>query len=103
MDDGIGGGVEIVRWNGPLDDFTYIGNVIVAPTGADGDKIRARILGQTIEFYYVPSETGVPRLVATAIDTSPARLTSGNPGIGFFQFAPGSLDFGFKDFLATAL
>jgi hypothetical protein len=99
----VGGGVDIVRWNGPLDSFTYVGNVIFTPYALDGDKIRARIVGQAIEFYYIPKGTGSPQLMATANDTSSARLTSGNPGIGFFQRAPGSLDYGFKDFSATAL
>ena len=100
----VGGGVEIVRWNGPLDDFTYIGNVLSTPSDArDGDKLRARIVGQSIEFFYIPGGTGTPQLIATATDTSAQRLTSGDPGIAFFQRSPGSLDYGFKDFSATAL
>ena len=99
----VGGSVDIVRWNGPLDDFTYIGNVIFTPFPFDGDKIRARIVGQSIEFYYIPKGTSTPQLMATATDNSSGKLTSGDPGIGFFQRSPGSLDFGFKDFSATGL
>jgi len=100
----VGGGVTIVRWNGPLDSFTYIGNVIFTPPDPkDGDKIRAKIVGQSIEFYYIPRGSSSAQLMATAEDTSSSKLTAGNPGIGFFQRSPGSLDYGIKDFSAIAL
>ena len=74
---------EIVRWNGPLGNFTY-----VAPQGsggpgpgvvATGGIFSAHIIGNTITSFY----NGVQ--LNTATDNV---LTAGNPGIGFFRNNP---------------
>jgi hypothetical protein len=91
---------EIVRWNGPLGDFTYLattsegwGNGVV-----NGDVVRATITGNTIRTY----KNGV--LMLTATDNT---HTTGNPGIGFYNMrgCTGTThndDFGFTSFKATA-
>jgi hypothetical protein len=101
----VGGGIAIVRWNGPVDDFTYLNTSPVfdpvnSATIVDGDKLRATIVGSTINFYFISHSTGTPVLMISATDS---QLTTGNPGIGFFQRSPGSLDYGFADFSATGL
>ena len=73
------GGVQIIRWNGALGDFT----VLEILRGAErlerelqsGDRIRASIRGTVISVY-INDE-----LMAEAED---ATFTSGQPGIAFF-------------------
>jgi len=87
--------VQIVRWNGPLGDFTY-----VAATGGSqfilhtGDKVSGSISNKMITAYI----NGIPVLMGT--DTN---YSSGNPGIGIFiQGAAGvNGDYGFTSFTAT--
>ena len=105
----VAGGAEIVRWNGPLNDYEEnpTGTTIVnggPPAAITGDKLRGRIVGTFIQFWFIPStgsRAGVPQLLATLDDQSSRRITSGQPGIAFFQRNPGSLDYGFADFTAT--
>jgi hypothetical protein len=85
---------EIVRWNGPLNKFTYILHKDGAQYGvSDGDVVKATIVGSVITVYI----NGVQ--VAQASDSTYA---SGRPGIGFFlQGTPGSnRDYGFTRFAA---
>ena len=72
---------QIVRWNGPLDDFTYL------PTtgpgfGAliEGDVIRATAVGSTITVY----KNGAQVMQATD-----STWSDGNPGMAMF-IRPGS-------------
>jgi hypothetical protein len=73
------GGVEIVRWNGALGDFTSLAFTGGAGSlGRDlvsGDVIKATVVGNVISAYI----NGV--LIARAIDST---FASGQPGIGFF-------------------
>src|SRR6266700_1057824 len=65
----------IVRWNGPVGDFTYLKNSTGAQYGiAEGDTVKATIVGNVITAYL----NGVA--VGTATDSSYA---TGNPGMGF--------------------
>ncbi len=65
----------IVRWNGPVGDFTYLKNSTGAQYGiAEGDTVKATIVGNVITAYL----NGV--VVGTATDST---YTTGNPGIGF--------------------
>jgi hypothetical protein len=90
----------IVRWNGPVGDFTYLKELRGAQYGAgNGDVIKATINGSTITALI----NGV--LVAQAVDTV---YTSGTPGIGFnfdwvdHRIARGTnMGYGFTDFTAT--
>jgi hypothetical protein len=87
---------EIVRWNGKLNDFTYLAHSEGASSGVkSGDVITAIVVGDVLESYI----NG--RLTTRAID---ATFRNGSPGIGFFFYkgAPGSSSsFGFSNFEAT--
>ncbi len=94
--------LEIVRWNGRLADFTYLGpacqypSVCARVTGFtihNGDVARATISGSDIRVYV----NGVLR--ARATDNS---FTSGSPGIGYNYGCDGTYsDFGWERFSAT--
>lgn len=111
----IQGSAEIVRWNGPLNDFEEnpAGTVVYpSPPGAiSGDKLRGRVVGSVVEFWFIAStgpQAGVPHLLATLDDQSSRRVNAGQPGMAFFQRSnsgepAGSLDFGFADYTAQAL
>jgi len=67
---------QIVRWNGPLDDFTYL-----STTGpgygvlVEGDVIRATVVGSTITVYKNGAEV---------MQASDSTWSDGDPGIGMF-------------------
>jgi len=87
--------VQIVRWNGPLGDFTYLADEKGVLKGIkDGDVLRATIKGNVITAYI----NGVK--VAQAADNT---FAGGSPGIGFFiQGAAGvNRDFGFTRITAS--
>jgi chitodextrinase len=69
--------IGIVRWNGPLNNFSYV--TILDPGGPgihDGDVVSASIVGSTITGYI----NGVA--VITGTDST---YTNGSPGIGFWN------------------
>lgn len=85
---------DIVRWNGPKGDFTYLLPTlsITIPGGLhEGDNVGASIIGTTITTYL----NGVP--LASVNDS---MFTNGNPGIGFWRGAPSGPqnDFAFTQF-----
>jgi hypothetical protein len=83
---------EIVRWNGPLGDFTYLSTISGSKYGvANGDIVKATIMGNVISVYI----NNV--LILTATDST---YSSGNPGLGFCCGSSMS-DFGFTSFTAT--
>ena len=87
---------EVVRWNGPLGDFTYLSRAKGSQCGvASGDVVKASMVGNVITAYI----NGVQVLRATD-DT----FKSGNPGIGFYiEGATGvDSDYGFTSFTATS-
>ncbi len=87
--------MAIVRWNGLLDDFTELFGQRGAQYGvADGDVIRATIIGDVITAYI----NGVQ--VARVTDDTYA---TGNPGMGFYLWrgAGTNGDYGFTSFTAT--
>ena len=87
--------VQIVRWNGPLGDFTYLADEKGVKCGVShGDTVRATIIGNVITAYI----NDVP--IARAIDST---YSSGNPGMGFFiQGTPAAnRDYGFSSFTAS--
>ncbi|HKQ25237.1 MAG TPA: hypothetical protein VJT81_12415 [Burkholderiales bacterium] len=94
---GINGYIAIVRWNGPVGDYTPLydpgfGSIAVP---RDGDVLRAEIVGSTISVY----KNGV--FIAS---TSNATWTEGQPGIGFWPVdgaTPENL--GWKNFQAGNL
>jgi hypothetical protein len=85
----------IVRWNGPLGDFTYLRQLNGPAYGVkSGDSVRATIIGNVITAYI----NGVP--MAQATDTT---FKTGSPGVGFnLHGCTGTNgDYGFTKFTAT--
>ena len=90
----------IVRWNGPLGDFTYLVNTMGAEYGVtEGDVVKATIVGNVITAYLNGVEVG------TATD---ATYATGSPGMGMnLETGDASCvgtngDYGFEHFTATA-
>lgn len=86
---------EIVRWNGPLGDFTYLKHEQGAGYGVkDGDVVKATIVGEVITVYV----NGVQTLQARD-----KTFATGNPGIGFYieGATSGQSDYGFTSFSAS--
>jgi hypothetical protein len=87
-----GGEVQIIRWNGPLADFTPIGSIGIHPGLKDGDVFSATVVGPVIRGFVNGA------LIAQAVDS---QFTDGSPGVGFFKRVLGNnSDFGFKNFTA---
>lgn len=86
--------VTIVRWNGPIGNFTQLNITHAVNTLVNGDIFKATISGNTITAYL----NGV-QVLQTTDDT----FTSGSPGIGFYlQGATGlNANYGFSSFTAT--
>jgi len=87
---------EVVRWNGPLGDFTYLSRAKGSQCGvSSGDVVKASMVGNVITAYV----NGVQVLRA-----SDDTFKSGNPGIGFYiEGATGvDGDYGFTSFTATS-
>lgn len=86
---------QIVRWNGPFGDFTYIGWAAHAPMPKTGDTFSAAITGDLIIAYYNGLE--IMRATDSTYDT-------GSPGIGFYRESGGSAgDMAFASYAATGL
>lgn len=95
---GHSGELNIVRWNGPVGDYTPLGATYGPDIGpaVDGDVLRAEIIGSVIKVY----KNGV--LVMTGPSNS--TWTDGQPGVGFFPRDGASLQsYGWKDFTAGSL
>jgi len=102
----IGGGVDIVRWEGALNSFTPLsrdgGGGYTDPNGlSDGDWLRATKINNTFTFYY--SRAATPTTWNLIGATTNSTFTDGQPGIGFFQRDSGNLDFGFKQVIISAI
>ncbi|HEX7671125.1 MAG TPA: hypothetical protein VF395_16135, partial [Polyangiaceae bacterium] len=72
------GGVQSMRWNGPMGSFTELPTSVSNSLGRElvtGDVIKANIIGTIISLYINGA------LMARATDT---MFTTGQPGIGFF-------------------
>lgn len=92
LKDGDAAYLIIVRWNGPLADFTYLLNVQGKQYAVKtGDVVRATVVGTEIRTY----KNGL--LMGAAKDGSYSR---GNPGFGFNEGSNG--DYGISRFSATA-
>lgn len=88
---------QIVRWNGPVGDYTYLSSGSVPGGVHDGDTVGASVVGNTITL----SVNGVVR--ATAQDST---FTTGNPGIAFWRGMSGCGtrgDYGFTSFTASSV
>jgi hypothetical protein len=94
---GATGYLAIVRWNGPLGDYTPLYDPGLPGIGppVDGDVLRAEIVGSTIKVY----KNGT--LVATV---SNATWTDGQPGMGFWPVDGATpQNFGWKNYTAGNL
>ena len=95
---------EIVRWNGPFADFTYITtqrtfNAGIMPPNT-GDIFKATISGNTINVYLNKNDGKSDQLIVQGTDRT---YTDGGPGMGFY--IEGSADptqFGFTSFKASS-
>jgi hypothetical protein len=90
------GGIAIVRWNGPLGNYTPLREGPNIGKAVDGDVLRAEIIGGAVRVFKNGS------LVATGpTDTT---WSTGQPGMGFWP-KPGSnpADYGWKNFQAGSL
>jgi hypothetical protein len=90
--------LALVRWNGPLNNFTYL--VVHSPGGPglhDGDVVKATAVGGTLTAYI----NGIQVMQATD-----STYATGSPGVGFWNHG-GTLsqnsDFGFASFRASEL
>ncbi len=86
---------EIVRWNGPLGDFTYLKHAQGAQYGVkDGDVVKATIGGDVITVYLNGAQT---------LQATDKTFATGNPGIGFYieGATSGQSDYGFSSFSAS--
>jgi hypothetical protein len=92
LKDGDAAYLIIVRWNGPLADFTYLLNVQGKQYAVKtGDVVKATVVGNEIRTY----KNGL--LMGATRDGS---YTRGNPGFGFNEGSNG--DYGISSFSATA-
>jgi chitodextrinase len=83
--------IQIVRWNGPLSDFTYINDG--SGSCRNGDILKATIIGSTITVY----KNGVQ-----VLQGNDSTFTSGNPGLGFYDNDDNNWsNFGFSSFSAN--
>jgi hypothetical protein len=92
-----GGYAEIVRWNGPVGNYTYLNQSSVPGGVHEGDTLSCSIVGSTITL----SVNGVTR--ATATDST---FTTGNPGMAFWRGSSGCGsfgDYGFTHYTASSL
>ncbi len=99
-------GIQVVRWNGPNADYTYI-------TAGDphqcvnGDVLKATATGTnptTIQVYLNGNLTltGVDHGTETGPGKAAGPWTGGTPGVGFYDSADNNWSvFGFSSFTAT--
>ena len=88
--------ISIVRWNGPLGDFTELTHLNGSQYGVKtGDVLKATIIGNVITGYI----NGVK-----VTQTTDGTYKTGNPGVGFnFGVGNTNADFGFTNFSASSL
>ncbi len=87
--------VQIVRWNGALNDFTYV-NSTTGPGLHDGDVVKATAVGSTLTSYI----NGVQQVQGTD-----STYAGGSPGVGFYDQGGTASDnstYGFTTYTATA-
>ena len=92
--------IQIVRWNGPYGDFTYLATRS-GPGVHTGDRLCASIAtgANNVSTINVWINGGAPILTGTD-----STYSNGGPGIGFYMdggTSVNSADFGWTDFTAT--
>jgi hypothetical protein len=91
------GEIVIVRWNGPVGNYTALGGIGDAASNmaVDGDTLRAEIVGNVIKVF----RNGA--LMVSAVDST---YPTGQPGVGFWPTPGATLSaYGWKSFQAGAL
>jgi hypothetical protein len=86
---------QIVRWNGPLGNFTYVASKNGAQYGVtEGDVVKATIVGNVITVYINGNQV---------LQATDGTYSDGNPGMGFYlQSGSGvNQDYGFSKFTAS--
>lgn len=85
--------VQVVRWNGPLGDFTELDGRYAGPC-QNGDVLKATISGSTITVY---------RNGSSIFSVTDSTYTTGSPGIGLYLAGASGLNsnYGFSSFMAT--
>lgn len=99
--------VQLVRWNGPNGNFTYIDQLQPSTAASNGDVIdaSATVSGGTVTFTY--KINGVTQTFTNCHCTNPkdsggSAFTSGNPGLGFYDNQDSNWSsFGYSSFSAT--
>ena len=92
---GHAGNLAIVRWNGPLANYSSIFGGTNIGAAVEGDTLKAQIVGSTITVY----KNGVQ--VATASDS---MFATGQPGIGFWPVDSSTpTNYGWKSYEAGNL
>jgi hypothetical protein len=90
--------IGIVRWNGALNNFTYLTRESCNPCGPglhNGDTVMATAIGTTLALYI----NGTKYLQATD-----STYTGGSPGMGFWNWggtAGDDRNYGFTNFMAS--
>jgi hypothetical protein len=95
-----GGYAEVVRWNGPLGDYTYIGGGQGAGGGhkpVNGSVFKARIQGNII----TTSLDGVMLQTVDISAVSGSVWKDGNPGMGFYNGEAGK--YGLQSYSVVSL
>jgi hypothetical protein len=91
-----GSNIQIVRWNGPQNDYTVLNSEGPFIGVFDGDVVEATIVG---------NKPGVITVWVNGVQANRATdstYTTGNPGFGFGAVAPAQPgDIGFYSFIAT--
>jgi hypothetical protein len=85
---------QIVRFNGPLNSFTYLSDIRGGRGLYDGDVIKASMIGNVITVYQNGTQIA---------QVSDSTFTSGSPGLGHWLRGPaaGVDDYGFTSFSAS--
>jgi hypothetical protein len=100
-----GGSWQLVRWNGPLGDYTVIHQGGSVPSGHHGAQIRAAIVGSNIKLYWRDKPADGWTFLNGPSGTNDATHTTGKPGIGIYVHAVDGnrMNVGFKSFTVNGL
>jgi hypothetical protein len=102
---------QVVKWNGPYGDFTYVSNTWANPDPIDGDKWQAQIIGTIITARLIRAGSVIWSDIADVTNdkngTPISVITSGDPGIGLFRHNNGGsttpINYCATAFMATSL
>ena len=99
---GVSGYLAVVRWNGPLGNYTALydtGDPGIGPA-VDGDVLRAEISGNIVKVY----KNSVLKATVDITSKGGTVWSTGKPGMGFWPVDGAILDkFGWKNFQAGNL